>query len=208
MSAQLLILSAPSGAGKTSLAKALVSDLAPAKLSVSHTTRERRPGEEHGRDYYFVSGKEFEDMKEQDAFLEYAQVFDHWYGTARRPVEQAVAQGNLVVLDIDWQGARKVREKLPNALSIFILPPSLEALETRLRNRRQDADAIIQRRMRDAVAEMKHYQEYDYIVNNDDFDAALGDIKAYVEGRKNDVRPANVDVSTLIDANRYAKVTE
>ena len=203
MSVNLLILSAPSGGGKTSLARALVRDLPHAMLSVSHTTRAMRPGEEDGKDYFFVSDDQFKYMIENDAFLEYAPVFDHWYGTASAPVARAIDQGNLVVLDIDWQGARKVREKMSHALSIFIVPPSLEALEARLRNRRQDADAVIQRRMRDAVEQMKHGQEYDHIVKNDNFDAALSDIKAYVDGREKDVRPLNVDVSDLIDAGRY-----
>jgi len=203
MSVNLLILSAPSGGGKTSLAKALVRDLPHAKLSVSHTTRAKRPGEEDGKDYFFVSDNKFKYMIEDDAFLEYAPVFDHWYGTASEPVTQAIGQGKLVVLDIDWQGARKVRAKMPQAMSIFIVPPSLDALEARLRNRRQDADAVIERRMRDAVEELKHHEEYDHIVENDDFDAALSDIKAYVEDRKADVRPLNVDVSALIAADRY-----
>ncbi len=203
MKVNLLILSAPSGGGKTSLAKALVRDRTNAMLSVSHTTRAMRPGEEDGRDYHFVSDREFKSMIEDDAFLECAPVFDHWYGTARAPVVQAIDSGKLVVLDIDWQGARKVRERMPQALSIFIVPPSLEALEARLRNRRQDADAVIQRRMRDAVEQMKHGDEYDYIVENDDFDAALDDIKAYVDGRIGDVRARNVDVCALIAAGRY-----
>ena len=198
----LLIVSAPSGAGKTSLSRALVAALPKAELSVSHTTRPRRPDEVDGRDYWFVDHERFEAMIGQGAFLEHAQVFDHWYGTAREPVVARLRQDYVVVLDIDWQGARKVRAHLPDAVSVFILPPSLDTLEQRLRRRRQDSEAVIRRRMRDAVAEMRHYDEYDHVVVNDVFDAALADLQAIVTGEAERARPAPVDIGALTSATR------
>lgn len=195
---RLIILSAPSGAGKTSLAKALVQRLPDTVISVSHTTRPPRPGERDGVDYYFVDRETFERMVAGGRFLEYARVFDHYYGTDRRAVESQLAAGRNVILDIDWQGARRVREQLPEAVSIFILPPSLAELERRLRGRAQDSDAVIARRMRDAVAEMRHYDEYDYVVVNDDFEAALGDLAAIVGGVPEARRPLALDPRTLL----------
>jgi guanylate kinase len=176
----LFIVSAPSGAGKTSLVKALRRSFAGLTVSVSHTTRPRRPGEEHGRDYFFVERQEFERMIETGEFLEHARVFDHHYGTARRTVEIALAGGRDVLLEIDWQGARQIRQALPDCVSIFILPPSRTTLEERLKARGQDDPETIARRMRDAISEMSHYREYDYLVVNDDFDQALAELRAIV----------------------------
>lgn len=198
--AGLLIVSAPSGAGKTSLSKALIASLPKAVLSVSHTTRPRRPDEVDGRDYWFVDHERFEAMRGDGAFLEHARVFDHWYGTAREPVADRLRQGYVVVLDIDWQGARKVRAHQPDAISVFILPPSCDTLEQRLRNRKQDSEAVIRRRMRDAVSEMRHYDEYDYVVINDDFDAALRDLVAIVTGKAEMTRPVPADIAALTSA--------
>lgn len=195
---KVLILSAPSGAGKTSLTKALVAARADAVRSVSHTTRSRRPDEVHGRDYYFVDRQTFEQMIREQAFLEYARVFDQWYGTARAPIEAHLRQGRLVVLDIDWQGARNVLAQIPDAVTVFVLPPSLEVLEQRLRERRQDSEAVIRRRMAEAVAEMAHYDEYQHLVVNDDFDAALEDLIAIVGGRAQEARPCAIDPAGLI----------
>lgn len=179
-SGTLFIVSAPSGAGKTSLVKALRQSLAGFTVSTSHTTRAQRPGEEHGQDYFFVSRDEFERMIEAGEFLEHARVFDNHYGTARRTVETALASGQDVLLEIDWQGAQQIRAVMPDCVSIFILPPSLQALEQRLNSRGQDGPDIIARRMRDAISEMSHYGEYDYLVVNDDFEAALAELRGIV----------------------------
>jgi guanylate kinase len=174
----LYIISAPSGAGKTSLVKAMLGELEGASVSVSHTTRAMRPGEKNGVDYHFVEKAEFEAMEARGDFLEHAQVFDNYYGTSKASVQAQLAAGQDVILEIDWQGARQVRDWQPQAVSIFVLPPSREALEERLRGRGTDSDAIIQRRMRDAVSEMSHFPEYDYLVINDRFEAALLELKA------------------------------
>ncbi len=180
----LYILSAPSGAGKTSLAHALRERDAAIVFSVSHTTRPMRPGERDGTDYHFVDRATFLAMAQRDEFLEHAQVFDNHYGTARREVQQHLDTGCDVVLDIDWQGARQVREHMPESVSVFILPPSRAALEQRLRGRGQDSDEVIARRMRDAVAEISHYDEYDYLIVNDDFAAALDELSAIFAARR------------------------
>jgi guanylate kinase len=174
----LYIISAPSGAGKTSLVKAMLGELESASVSVSHTTRAMRPGEENGVDYHFVEKPEFEAMVARGDFLEHAQVFDNYYGTSKTGVQAQLAAGEDVILEIDWQGARQVRDWRSGSVSIFVLPPSREALEERLRGRGTDSDAIIQRRMRDAVSEMSHFHEYDYLVINDRFETALVELKA------------------------------
>ena len=178
----VLILSAPSGAGKTSLARALVDSHDDAELTVSHTTRQQRPGETDGQHYYFVDKPTFEEMIENDQFIEHAVVFDHYYGTSVKTIEALILNGKHAILDIDWQGARNVRKKFPKARSVFIMPPSLDALEERLRQRRQDSDEIIARRMRDAKNEMSHRDEYDSVIINDDFDMALAELKAILQG--------------------------
>lgn len=180
----LFIISAPSGAGKSSLLRALLNadDSGLLELSVSHTTRAPRPGEIDGSDYHFVDVDRFEAMVAERDFLEHARVFDNYYGTSRSAVEARLAAGRDVILEIDWQGARRVREQLPATRSIFILPPSLAALEERLTSRGQDDAAVIARRMRDAVSEMSHYDEYDYLVINDDFQQALDDLKQILLG--------------------------
>jgi guanylate kinase len=174
----LYIISAPSGAGKTSLVKAMLGELDGASVSVSHTTRAMRPGEKNGVDYHFIEKTEFEAMVARGEFLEHAQVFDNYYGTSKPSVEAQLEAGEDVILEIDWQGARQVRDWRSGSVSIFVLPPSREALEERLRGRGTDSDAIIQRRMRDAVSEMSHFHEYDYLVINDRFETALVELKA------------------------------
>jgi guanylate kinase len=178
----LYVVSAPSGAGKTSLVAALASAEPGLHVSVSHTTRPRRPGEEDGVNYHFVSDEEFVALVDADAFLEHAPVFDRRYGTTRESVEPFLAAGDDVILEIDWQGAAQVRERRPGAIGIFILPPSRESLAARLAGRGQDSDEVIARRMADAVAEMSHYDEFDYLVVNDDFETALGDLRSIVRG--------------------------
>ena len=181
----LYIVSAPSGAGKTSLVSALLENTDQGlALSVSHTTRQPRPGEEDGRDYHFVDSAAFGKMIDDGVFLEYAQVFDNFYGTSRPGVEAQLTAGRDVILEIDWQGAQQVRKALPEAVGIFILPPSRKALEERLRARKQDDDKVIARRMRAAVSEMTHYGEYDYLIVNDDFSVALEELTAVVRCRR------------------------
>jgi len=174
----LYIVSAPSGAGKTSLVKALVDAQPQVRVSVSHTTRAMRPGEVDGVNYHFVSRDEFLARLERNEFLEHAEVFGNLYGTSQRWLEQTLAEGYDLILEIDWQGAQQVRRLMPQAKSIFILPPTQEALRQRLNNRGQDSDEIIEKRMREAVSEMSHYIEYDYLVINDDFALALIDLQS------------------------------
>lgn len=180
MTGTLFIIAAPSGAGKTSLVKQLINDTPQLIVSVSHTTRAMRPGEQDGVDYYFVSVEQFTDMVSNNAFLEHAQVFDNYYGTAQASVEAALDKGLDVILEIDWQGAQQVRERISHCKSIFILPPSIAVLQQRLLNRGQDNRAIIERRMRDAVNEMQHYPEFDYLIVNDDFVSALDELKCII----------------------------
>ncbi|MDX1466377.1 MAG: guanylate kinase [Halomonas sp.] len=180
----LFIVSAPSGAGKTSLVRELIESLDGIQVSVSHTTRERREGEVDGVNYHFVEVPSFEAMVEQGDFFEYARVFDNYYGTSRSAVQAMLAAGQDVILEIDWQGARQVRQQLPDAVSVFILPPSREELERRLAGRGTDEHAIIARRMRDAVDEMSHHDEYDYLVINDDFTTALRELQSLVIARR------------------------
>jgi len=184
----LYIVSAPSGAGKTSLLKELVKQRDNMAVCVSHTTRAPRPGEENGVHYHFVDQARFQAMINAGEFLEHAQVFDNFYGTAESSVRSQLERGQDVVLEIDWQGAAQVRRIFPDAVSIFIVPPSVEALRERLSNRGQDSEAIIERRMRDAMSEMSHHQEYDFIVVNDDFAEALSDLAAIL--RSQDLRAA------------------
>ena len=176
----LYIISAPSGAGKTSLVKELISSLNSLSVSVSHTTRQKREGEIDGKDYFFISVEKFKMMQVDSAFLESAQVFDNFYGTAQKTVEDRLLQGNDVILEIDWQGAQQIRKLLPTSISIFILPPSIETLRQRLEGRGKDDAEIIARRMRDAVTEMRHYPEFDYVVVNEDFGVALNELKSIV----------------------------
>lgn len=183
VSGHLFVISAPSGAGKTSLVRALVAASTRLCVSVSHTTRLRRDGETDGVDYHFVDAATFADMIAAGAFLEHATVFDHAYGTARRSVAARLEAGDDVILEIDWQGARSVRAAVPDAISIFILPPSVAELERRLRGRGDRAESIV-RRMQDAQREMSHYGEYDYLVVNDDFDRALAALDAIVSAAR------------------------
>lgn len=176
----LYIVSAPSGAGKTSLVRALLERLDGIQVSVSHTTRAMRPGEADGVNYHFVDVAAFQRMIERGDFFEHAQVFDNFYGTSRPAVQALLAAGTDVILEIDWQGARQVREQMPEAVSVFILPPSREALQERLSARGTDDAAIIARRMRDAVSEMSHFDEYEHVVINGDFEDAVDQLAGLV----------------------------
>lgn len=179
---KLFVIAAPSGAGKTSLVKALLQRVPELHVSISHTTRKQRATEQPGREYYFVSVAEFEQQVARAEFLEHAQVFDNYYGTAREPVEAQLSKGRDVVLEIDWQGAQQVRQALPECQTIFILPPSRRALEERLRNRATDSNEVIERRLRDAVGDMTHWREFDYVVVNDTFEHAVADLVRIVSG--------------------------
>ena len=180
----LFVIAAPSGAGKTSLVKAVLERDPALRVSISHTTRAQRPSEVPGEHYYFIGIEEFRRLRDAGEFLEHAQVFDNFYGTGRAQVEALRNAGHDVILEIDWQGARQVRAAMPGAVSIFILPPSRGELERRLRARGQDSDSVIGRRMQEAVSEMSHYNEYDYLVFNDQFDAALAELRAIVHARR------------------------
>jgi guanylate kinase len=179
----LYVITAPSGAGKTSLVRALMEKEPGLGFSISCTTRRPRPNEVHGRDYFFVSHEEFARMVEAGEFLEHAQVFDNRYGTPRAQVEQALAAGHSLILEIDWQGARQVRAAMPECVSVFVLPPSQPELERRLRGRGTDAEEVVQRRLRDAAADMAHWSEFDYVVVNDEFGRAVEELHAIVAGR-------------------------
>ncbi|MFS1563238.1 MAG: guanylate kinase [Candidatus Arsenophonus phytopathogenicus] len=182
----LYIVSAPSGAGKSSLIQALLKaqPLYDTQVSISHTTRAIRPGEKNGEHYYFITESKFQQMIEHNDFLEYACVFGNYYGTSRAVIEEIINNGVDVFLDIDWQGAQQIRQKMPSARTIFILPPSKNELLRRLRGRGQDSEETINQRMAQAVAEIKHYNEYDYIIVNDDFNAALGDLQSIIRSKR------------------------
>ena len=195
---RLFVIAAPSGAGKTSLVKALLERHPELHVSISHTTRPRRPTEVAGREYYFVTKDEFLELRAKDAFLESAQVFDNYYGTSREPVEQQLSQGRNVILEIDWQGARLVRAAMPECSSIFILPPSRAALEERLRNRKTDSAEVIARRLRDAVGDMSHWNEFDCVVVNDEFERAVTDLGRIVEGDGEDLRADRKSLKPLL----------
>ena len=183
-SGTLFIVSAPSGAGKTSLVNALVRRDPHLRISVSHTTRAQRPGERDGLDYHFTDERTFRDMVADSRFLEHAEVFGNLYGTSADWVEQTLAGGEDVILEIDWQGAAQVRHLRPDATSIFVLPPSLDVLAARLRQRAQDDDAVIEQRLAGAQDEMTHYPEFDYLVVNDDFERAVEDLHCITRARR------------------------
>jgi guanylate kinase len=195
---RLFVVAAPSGAGKTSLVKALLERRPNLCLSVSHTTRTPRPNEVEGREYYFLPVDQFKEFARQRQFLEYAQVFDNYYGTSAPPVMANLDQGRSVILEIDWQGARQVRASLPQCATIFILPPSRGALEKRLRARRTESDAAIERRLRDAVGDMSHWKEFDYVVVNDDFDRALEDLTRIIDSHGEQLRADRPALTPLI----------
>ena len=194
---RLYVVSAPSGAGKTSLVKALMEREPRIRFSVSYTTRKPRANEIDGRDYHFIAADRFQEMVDRGEFLEHAQVFDNFYGTGVQAVRDALGSGGLVLLEIDWQGARQVRERLPEARTIFILPPARQALEQRLRARSTDSEAVIQRRLQDARRDIGHWTEFDFVVINDRFDQAVEDLHAIVRENGDPLAAARPDVERL-----------
>lgn len=195
---RLFVITAPSGAGKTSLVNALLASAPNLRLSVSHTTRPRRPTESDGREYHFVSVPQFEALITQGQFLEHARVFDNCYGTSGAFVEQQLKAGHDVLLEIDWNGAAQVRHALPSCVSVFILPPSRRALAERLAKRATDSAEVIARRLRDAAGDMSHYREFDYVVVNDDFAQALEDLRRIVAGHAEDLRSERPQLRALL----------
>ena len=191
---RFFIISAPSGAGKTTLARRIVDEIADTVLVVSHTTRRMRPGETDGVDYFFVDRAEFEAKVMAGDFLEYAEVFSNLYGTSKSEVKRLLKAGNSVLLDIDWQGARKVRRQIPEVQSIFVLPPSMQELERRLRERGQDSDEVICRRMQEAADEMTHRDEYDHEVVNDDLEKAMAKLRTIVSGSEDGPGRVTIDL--------------
>jgi len=196
-SGRLYVITAPSGAGKTSLVKALMERQPRLRFSISFTTRKPRATEIDGRDYHFVARDVFDRMVARGEFLEHARVYDNAYGTSLALVEQALRAGDLLLLEIDWQGARQVRARLPAAHSIFILPPSRAALEQRLKGRSTDSDAVIARRLEEAAQDIGHWNEFEYVVINDRFDAAVEDLLAIVGGRGDRLKAARPEVQAL-----------
>jgi guanylate kinase len=195
----LFIVSAPSGAGKTTLVKALVDSDPQIEVSVSHTTRAPREGERDGVAYHFVDEATFNQLVEQNAFFEHAAVFDHHYGTSVAAIEALLEKGVDVLLEIDWQGAAQVHARRPDSVLIFVLPPSAEALEARLRGRGKDNDAVIQRRMCEAVSQMSHYSKFDYVIVNDEFDRALEELRAIVLSQRCRRDRQQIKLSALLE---------
>ena len=190
----LFIVAAPSGCGKTSLVESLINDAKNLRVSISHTTRNPRVDEVNGTNYHFVSIAEFQKMVSEDSFIEHAEVFENFYGTSKKLINDNLDNNIDVILEIDWQGAHQVSQNLPSAISIFILPPSKEALELRLRNRAQDDVLVIKKRMLDAENQMSHYNEFDYLVINDDFNSALTDLKSIISSSNNLTRCAHLSL--------------
>ena len=178
----LFVIAAPSGAGKTTLVQAITRNNPELRFSISYTTRRQRRNEAHGRDYLFVDVDEFERLRAAGEMLESATVFDNLYGTSRKQVEQHLADGHSVILEIDWQGARQVRESMPECITIFIMPPSHDELVRRLRSRGTDSDEVVERRLRDALSDMAHWKEFDYVVINDNLDQAVADLESVLAG--------------------------
>jgi len=196
---RLFVITAPSGAGKTSLVNALLRSEPNLRLSISHTTRPKRPTETDGREYHFVSVPQFQELIARGEFLEHARVFDNFYGTSAAFVAAELAQGHDVLLEIDWAGARQVRRALPECVSIFILPPSRRALAERLAKRATDSAEVIARRLREAAADMSHYGEFDYVVVNDDFAQALEDLRRIVAGAGEVLRGDRAALAPLLE---------
>ena len=197
-SGKLIVISAPSGAGKTTLVEALCKADPKLMVSVSHTTRPGRNGEKDGVAYHFTDIDSFMKMVDAGQFLEHAKVFDNYYGTSKASVESQLSKGIDVILEIDWQGAERVQQLMPESISIFILPPSYQALETRLSGRGEDDTGTIQKRMDDAIKELSHYKEYDYLVINDEFELALSELQVIFAAFRENQRPHQADLSEFV----------
>ena len=195
---KLFVFAAPSGAGKTTLVHAVVTKHPELRFSISYTTRKPRRNEANGVDYLFVDEDEFMRLRDEGEMLEYASVFDHYYATSRSQVEEHLADNRNVILEIDWQGARQVRESLPECVTIFILPPSVGELERRLRSRGTDAPEVIERRLRDALSDMSHWDEFDYVIINDDLDTAVATLEAVLAGDGDAVSTANPELRQAV----------
>ncbi len=189
---KLFVFAAPSGAGKTTLVHAIVTKHPELRFSISYTTRKPRKNEAHGVDYLFVDKDRFMQLRDEGEMLEYAEVFDHYYATSRSQVEKHLADNRNVILEIDWQGARQVRASMPECISIFILPPSVDELERRLRDRRTDAPEVIERRLRDALSDMSHWDEFDHVIINDDLNQAIDSLEKVLAGDGESSATSNV----------------
>jgi len=198
--ARLFVLTAPSGAGKTTLVKAMVERDPELRFSISYTTREKRLNEVEGKDYFFVSDAEFQTLEERGELLEFALVFDNNYGTSRSQVEKHLANGHHVILEIDWQGAQQVRESKPDCVTIFVLPPSRDELERRLRDRKTDSDAVIERRLSDALGDMSHWDEFDYVIVNKDLERAVAELESVFEDTAPENRVGNAALGARIES--------
>ncbi len=196
--ARLFVIAAPSGAGKTTLVKKLVANHPDLRFSISYTTRKQRRTEVDGVDYLFIDIATFEAKRDEGELLEYAEVFDNYYATSRSQVEKHLAEGHNVLLEIDWQGARQVRAAMPECVTIFVLPPSLEELERRLRDRRTDNPEVIARRLRDALSDMSHWDEFDYVIINDKLEQAVADLENVLAGRGYNCARANVSLRRAV----------
>ena len=201
--ANLFIIAAPSGCGKTSLVKALLESLSNLSVSVSHTTRKPRKAEIDGENYHFVSKERFGEMISNNDFVEHAEVFGNMYGTARSNIKKKLEANIDIILEIDWQGARQVRENMPNSISIFILPPSKNVLLQRLTDRGQDDEETISKRMKNSESEMSHYDEFEYLIINDQFDSALNDLKAIIQDCNNNIKNIELSLENQISRHRY-----
>jgi guanylate kinase len=197
---KLFVIAAPSGAGKTTLVRAITRNNPDLRFSISYTTRKQRRNEADGRDYFFVDKQTFESLREQGEMLESATVFDNLYGTSRQQVEKHLVDGHSVILEIDWQGAQQVRESMPECVTIFILPPSHDELVRRLRSRGTDSDEVIERRLRDALSDMAHWDEFDYVVINDNLDDAVADLEAVLVGEGEALSTGNEALRRSVEA--------
>jgi guanylate kinase len=196
--ARLFVIAAPSGAGKTTLVKALTTRNPELRFSISYTTRPKRRNEADGVDYLFVDKDRFDELRTAGALLESAEVFDNFYGTSREQVNEHLENGHHVILEIDWQGAQQVREAMPECVTVFILPPTREELERRLRTRGTDSDEVIQRRLRDSLSDMSHWNEFDYVIFNDDLDKAVADLESVLAGAGDSCAADSPAVSTKV----------
>ena len=201
--ANLIIIAAPSGCGKTSLVKALLKNYVNLCVSVSHTTRKARKGEIDGANYHFISTSAFREMIDNNDFIEHAEVFGNMYGTARQNIKEKLQNNVDIILEIDWQGARQVRQNMPDSISIFILPPSINTLRERLTNRGQDDEDTISKRMANSQTEISHYNEFDYLIINNQFDSALNDLKSIIDDYRKNTKNSELSLENQLLRHKY-----